>query len=288
VSPRRLPEEAYAAALAGLDQMSPRRLGFLVRSGESLERIWRALVRGRPADVGVLARLAEAEPTAMATWQRQAATGDVEALWSRCAGDAVLVLGRPGYPDVLERDPLPPAVLFARGDLRVLDELGRMATSPGAEGDGGSPPGGAEGADPVRRRRSVAVVGTRNATAGGLEIAAALGRDLAAAGVSVVSGLAKGIDGAAHRGALGTASGAPPIGVVASGLDVVYPRQHARLWDEVATRGLLCTEVPPGTRPSAHRFPARTPARHRRSCPTTRSTSSAAWSRPIDCGSPRS
>jgi DNA processing protein len=90
-----------------------------------------------------------------------------------------------------------------------------------------------------------------------MEEAARLGHDLAAAGVSVVSGLAKGIDGAAHRGALAADAGAPPIGVVASGLDFIYPRQNAALWEQVASRGLLCAEVPPGTPPSAHRFPAR-------------------------------
>ena len=50
---------------------------------------------------------------------------------------------------------------------------------------------------------------------------------------------------------------APPVGVVGSGLDTVYPRSNAGLWADVAARGLLCAEVPAGTRPAAHRFPAR-------------------------------
>jgi DNA processing protein len=252
-----LPQEAYAAALAGLDQMTPRRLGLMTRSGEPLGRIWEGLASGRPARRGILARLAAAEPAALAAWEREAPTVDVAALWRRCAGDAVLILGHPGYPEVLERDPLPPAVLFARGEVGLLHELGRPAEPSGAEGAGRPDEVRPRERRTDRRRRSVAVVGTRNATAGGLEAAAALGRDLAAVGVSVVSGLAKGIDGAAHRGALAARGGAPPIGVVASGLDVVYPRQHAELWEEVSARGLLCTEAPPGTRPAAHRFPAR-------------------------------
>ena len=137
------------------------------------------------------------------------------------------VLERAGYPGELAADPFPPAVLFARGDLATL------------------------------ARRTVAIVGTRHATVGGMEVAARLGHDLADAGVCVVSGLAKGIDGAAHRGALAAGGGAPPAGVVGSGLDVVYPRSNRGLWEEVAERGLLCAEVPPGTPPAAHRFPAR-------------------------------
>jgi DNA processing protein len=222
-----LPEEAYAAALAALDHMTPRRLLALVRSGVALERLWGAISSGRPSSVPVLARLGSEVEGLGAVWQRSAAVVDLGALWARCRGQSVLVFGRDGYPGVLADDPFPPAVLFCRGDPACLAV------------------------------RTVAVVGTRNATAGGMEFAARLGRELSTAGVSVVSGLAKGIDGAAHRGALATSGGAPPIGVVASGLDVVYPRQHAALWEEVAARGVLCAEVPPGTAPSAHRFPAR-------------------------------
>ncbi len=222
-----LPEAAYAAALAGLDHMTPRRLGVLVRSRSPLEQIWRALSRGTPADVAVLAHFAADDERVVGAWQRSARGADVEELWRRCAGQTVVVLGRAGYPEGLADDPLPPAVLFARGRLDVL------------------------------AHRAVAIVGTRNATAAGMEVAARLGHDLAAAGISVVSGLAKGIDGAAHRGALAAEGGAPPIGVVASGLDVVYPRQHRVLWEQVASAGLLCAEVPPGTPPAAQRFPSR-------------------------------
>jgi DNA processing protein len=72
----------------------------------------------------------------------------------------------------------------------------------------------------------------------------------------VVSGLALGIDGAAHHGALAAGS-APPVGVVASGLDVVYPRRHAWLWYQVATRGVLLSESPLGTPAAPWRFPLR-------------------------------
>ena len=225
--PDLLPEEAYGAALAGLDSMTPRRLCLLLRSGVDLADIWDGLAQGRAESVPVLQHLLEEAPPLRARWAEEARRTDVMALWSRCRDQSVLLLGRPGYPEVLAEDPLPPGVLFTQGDRAAWGV------------------------------RAVAIVGTRHATVGGMEVAAKLGHDLAAAGVSVVSGLAKGIDGAAHRGALAAEGGAPPIAVVGSGLDVVYPRCNRGLWEAVAERGLLCCEVPPGTPPAAHRFPAR-------------------------------
>jgi DNA processing protein len=122
---------------------------------------------------------------------------------------------------------VPPPVLFARGDLDVLD--GRRA----------------------------ALIGTRNATSSGRAMATELGRDLARAGVHVVSGLARGIDGGAHRGALAAGGPGRPIAVVGSGLDVVYPAEHHDLWDAVAEQGLLLAEAPPGAPPEPWRFPQR-------------------------------
>src|SRR6185295_12761685 len=60
-----------------------------------------------------------------------------------------------------------------------------------------------------------------------------------------------------HRGTLQSEGGGRPIAVVASGHDVVYPREHRDLWREVAERGLLLSEAPPGTPPEAFRFPMR-------------------------------
>jgi DNA processing protein len=109
--------------------------------------------------------------------------------------------------------------------------------------------------------RRVALVGTRNATAAGRHVARQFGHGLVQAGVQVVSGLARGIDGHAHHGALEAIDelGAPgrPVAVVASGLDVVYPREHERLWRRVGEDGLLLSEAPPGSPPIAYRFPLR-------------------------------
>lgn len=103
--------------------------------------------------------------------------------------------------------------------------------------------------------RSVAVVGSRAATAYGNGVAADLAADLADAGLTVVSGGAFGIDAAAHRGAL--AVGGPSIGVVANGVDVAYPPGNARIFQALAARYLLVSELPPGSHPTRVRFLAR-------------------------------
>ena len=76
--------------------------------------------------------------------------------------------------------------------------------------------------------RSVAIVGSRAATAYGNGIAADLAADLVEQGVTVVSGGAFGIDVAAHRGAL--AGGGPTVCVVANGADVAYPAAFPSRW----------------------------------------------------------
>lgn len=200
------------------------------------EHAWKCLLSG---DVGLSRALSS---TLRPRWRdraiRSARSLDPLDDLARCRslGIEVLVHGRPGYPERLADDPAPPALLFASGPL------------------------------PARNSPTVAIVGTRNATALGRSFARRLGADLTEAGVSVVSGLAVGIDGAAHRGALdalaasrGDAAVPPgrPLGVIASGLDVSYPARHAQLHREITEWGVLVSENPPGQRPSEWRFPAR-------------------------------
>ncbi len=89
----------------------------------------------------------------------------------------------------------------------------------------------------------------------GTEVAYALGRGLGAAGVPVVSGLALGIDATSHRGCLD--GGGAPLAVLACGPERAYPRRHRRLHEQVAERGLVVSELPPGTAAQRWSFPAR-------------------------------
>jgi len=105
----------------------------------------------------------------------------------------------------------------------------------------------------ILNRRSVAVVGARNASANGIRFARQLATDLGAAGLLVVSGLARGIDAAAHRGALSTGT----VAVLAGGVDVVYPAENTALYDEIVAQGAVISEMPPGLQPQARHFPQR-------------------------------
>ena len=103
---------------------------------------------------------------------------------------------------------------------------------------------------------TVAIVGTRTCTTYGSELADRYGRVAAEAGWTVVSGLARGIDHAGHAGA--NAAGGDCVAVLGSGIDVVYPRRHRPLHDDILRRGgAVVSEYPPGTRPDGWRFPTR-------------------------------
>ncbi len=221
-----LPPEAYAAALASFPHMSIHRLGALLRHHPPREAY--SVATGEQRSAGLIERVL-ADCDVRAAWQRAGRSALLDEMWERCSrlGVQVLLHGAPNYPALLLDDLLPPPVVFAQGDLGLLD--GRRA----------------------------AIIGTRNATAAGRDTASTLGRQLADAGVHVVSGLARGIDGSAHVGALRTTGEGRPIAVVASGHDVVYPREHRALWASVAEQGLLLSEASPGTQPEAYRFPLR-------------------------------
>ena len=102
---------------------------------------------------------------------------------------------------------------------------------------------------------SVALVGSRKASATGIEAARAIGSALSERGVCVVSGLALGVDAAAHEGAVEV--GGPTVGVLGCGIDVVYPRRNRGLFQSVRRQGALISEYYLGEAPLAWRFPAR-------------------------------
>ena len=100
--------------------------------------------------------------------------------------------------------------------------------------------------------RSVAIVGSRAATAYGSYVAAEFAASVAARGLAVVSGGAFGVDAAAHRGAL--AADGVTVAVLACGVNVPYPTAHAELFDAIAAQGVLVSEWPPGRPVSRLRF----------------------------------
>ena len=157
------------------------------------------------------------------------------------AGARLLVHGTAEYPRALLDLPDAPPVLWALGDIGLLN------------------------------RPAVALVGARNASSLGLRMARRLGQGLSAAGFTVVSGLARGIDAEAHAAALGEAGtstggtstggastgGASTVAVMAGGVDVIYPPENTALALEIAVKGCRISEHPPGLDPQARHFPLR-------------------------------
>jgi DNA processing protein len=84
----------------------------------------------------------------------------------------------------------------------------------------------------VEAAATVAIVGSRKATAGALAFATELARALVRAGVVVVSGGASGVDTAAHAGAL--RAGGRTWAVAATGPERCYPACNAELFQLIA------------------------------------------------------
>lgn len=138
-------------------------------------------------------------------------------------GARYLFAGRGLYPALLDQADGAPPVLTVSGNLNLLE------------------------------RRSVAMVGARNASAAAVRFARQLAQELSRDEIVVVSGLARGVDTAAHQGAIEGGT----IAVVAGGIDVYYPPENEALQRDIASRGLLIAEQPLGTEPRARHFPYR-------------------------------
>jgi DNA processing protein len=142
--------------------------------------------------------------------------------WACCRHDAA-------YPPRLLDLGDVPAVLFGRGSPALLAEL--------------------------RERTCVTVVGSRRPSAYGCELAESIGGQLASAGAVVVSGMALGIDSHAHEGALGAEG--RTVAVLGGGAETATPASRSKLYERIVERGLVLSELPPGTTPRRWTFPAR-------------------------------
>jgi DNA processing protein len=154
-------------------------------------------------------------------FRKDTAEREIEAVEK--AGARYLVMGQGLYPRALAELENAPPLVTAKGNLALLE------------------------------RPMVAIVGARNASAAACRFARGLAHDLGQEGVTVVSGLARGIDSAAHDGSLESGT----VAVIAGGIDVYYPPENRPRQDDIAARGLLIAEMPPGTEPRARHFPYR-------------------------------
>ena len=106
-----------------------------------------------------------------------------------------------------------------------------------------------------KKRLHIAVVGTRRMSEYGKRMAFEIAHDLSRAGAVVVTGMALGIDGVASAAAC--RGGTDTVAVLGSGVDMIYPREHARLYHAIEEYGTVLSEFAPGTPPDGWNFPRR-------------------------------
>jgi DNA processing protein len=131
----------------------------------------------------------------------------------------------PDYPENLKTIYDPPPFLFVKGKLKKED------------------------------KKSLAIVGTRRASAYGKGVAEKLASELIQRGVTIVSGLARGIDSIGHISALREKG--RTLAIFGSGLDVIYPREHTPLVQRIIRNGAILSDFFLGTKPLAENFPKR-------------------------------
>ncbi|MHC6179601.1 DNA-processing protein DprA [Clostridium sp. JNZ X4-2] len=129
------------------------------------------------------------------------------------------------YPYRLKNYDDSPAVLFYKGNIKILDNV------------------------------SVAIVGARDCSLYGKNVALLMGKEISANNVNIISGMARGIDSCAHRAA--AENGGCTCAVLGSGVDVVYPRENRKLYEDILKKGCVISEFIPKTKPYPYNFPMR-------------------------------
>lgn len=137
----------------------------------------------------------------------------------------VLTIFNEKYPKSLINLPERPLILFAKGDLSLLDG------------------------------KCFAIVGTRIPSNYGKIVTEKFARKLAESGFVIVSGLCYGVDEIAHKSTLDV--GGKTIAVIGSGFNKIYPSTNTPLAEEIAKKGLILSEYPPSFTPKKYTFPRR-------------------------------
>lgn len=142
-------------------------------------------------------------------------------------GGDVLILDDGSYPYLLREIADPPITLYVKGEWQACFDA-----------------------------PCIALVGSRRCSTYGENASEMLSRDLASNGICIISGLARGIDTAAHRGAI--AGRGRTVAVLGTGIDNVYPKENARLVNEILdSGGAIVSQFPLGTPPLRDNFPYR-------------------------------
>lgn len=217
----------YLRAIMATPGLGCASLARLLRAFDSPRLIWEA------EPLALVGHLSEAKRLALLQQREKllpTASTDHWLADCRQRGVEPLPLNSSAYPAALREIAQPPPILYVRGNVSALAV-----------------------------ERTLAIVGTRNATAYGSRATQSLVAQmaqLAPGGFSIISGLAAGIDTEAHKAALYW--GLPTVAVFGCGLDIIFPAKNAKLADDIVERGgALISEYEFGVRPSRTTFPRR-------------------------------
>lgn len=146
--------------------------------------------------------------------------------WHDCNDNHHLIsVDDPFYPPLLKKIADPPAMLFAKGQLNTL------------------------------LFPSVAVVGSRAASHNGKKLTQIIVSDLCKAQIVICSGMAMGIDAEAHKAAIN--NNGQTLAVLGTGIDIIYPKHHLQLAENICQQGCVISEFWPNVSPYARNFPKR-------------------------------
>ena len=137
-----------------------------------------------------------------------------------------ILFSDPNYPKSLLNLYDPPAILYVKGKLELLENSKKLA-----------------------------IIGSRKATSYSAESIKAILPPLINEEYVIISGLAKGADTLAHQ--ITISMGGKTIAVLGTGLFHVYPKQNIKLANEMEKNQLLLTEYPPYITPQKWNFPMR-------------------------------
>lgn len=129
------------------------------------------------------------------------------------------------YPDTLKNTPIPPLVLYCKGDIKLLkcDIFG--------------------------------IVGSRKNLPSTLAVAKRYADELSASGLTLITGIAEGVDATVISTAV--ENGRSAISVIGGGFDHLYPKSNQDLLEKLVLNGLAISEYPPDTVPKPFHFPVR-------------------------------
>lgn len=109
---------------------------------------------------------------------------------------------------------------------------------------------------PDKDKKTVAIVGARNASEYGITLGKQIAKILSMNDVQIISGLALGIDTSAHLGAIDAEK--PNFAVLGSGVDVCFPSYNSNVYEKICEMGGgIISEFKLGEKPMPYNFPMR-------------------------------